>query len=72
VQTAVVPLDRAVFGVQRLPEHGPAAVDGADPVSVVDADVVVEGDVGGSPSTVRIGWISTPGEPSGTRNMVRL
>src|SRR6476646_3498979 len=25
-----------------------------------------------SPSTVRIGWISTPGLSSGTRNMVRL
>ena len=46
LQAAVVALDRAVFGVERLPQHGPAAVDLADPVLVVDADVAVEGDVG--------------------------
>ena len=39
-------LDGAVLVVERLPEHGPAAVDLAHPVPVVDTNIAVVGDVG--------------------------
>ncbi len=46
LQAVGVALDGAVLVVERLPQHGPAAVDLTDAVLVVDAHIAVVGDVG--------------------------
>ena len=46
LQTVGVAFDGAVLVVERVPQHGPAAVDLTDAVPVVDAHIAVVGDVG--------------------------